>query len=246
MKNKAIEYIVIFILALLLAFVYMELQESKASDQRKDSVIAEKNDSIRYHKNELGKVVASKTAAVIKDGEDLKTQYPGIYADLQEQFGLSAKEIKKDLRAYIHSEFEARGSGTGTVINHYHNDSSANNILDSAVIKTGDDYMSHQVTYIPGVLNPPYSYVYRDTARTVFLSDKRFWQFWKDEHLTARTTFSNPNSKSTKMTNIMVNSVRDKRFSVSISGGWGLVKVGNEVHTGFFVGPSFSYYLIKF
>jgi len=239
MNKDTIFFVVIAALIILLTFQSIRLQKAQTSVEQKESVIAEKNAIIEYHVNEKGQIVAQKQAAEIR-AKDLEDAYPKIYESLKRDMDVKIK----DLKAFVQNEFEARGSGTGSVTNNNYYDSASGKNIRFKDFHMSDGYLTFDTRLYDSLQSALYTYVYSDTAKTA-IHAKRKW-FLASEKLYATTVFSNPNAKITGTTNILVKDYRDKRFSIGISAGWGLVKVDNDIHTGWFVGPSVSYSLIKF
>jgi hypothetical protein len=215
------------------------LRKSQAHDKQQSSVIAEKDAIIQYHVNEKGQLVAQKEAAEIRS-KDLENSYPKIYETLKRDMDINAKNLK----AYIQNEFAAHGTGQGSVTTNNYYDTATHKQVRFRDFHMSDGYLTFDTRLYDSLQTSLYRYTYSDTAKTA-ISAKRKW-FLGKEQLFATTVFSNPSSKITGTTNILVNNYRDKRFSVSLSAGYGLVKVGDEVHTGWFAGPSVSYSLFKF
>lgn len=213
MKRDYYYIAAITVLLLLIIFLKDALSDEKIISNGRESAIEEKNAQITTWQNKYGETLQKKQAAELRL-KDVEKAYPEIVKVIEDRM-----EIKfKNLRAYIQNEFEVRGSGTGTATNHYYIDSAGNKTIDSAVIKTGDKFLQHEVTYYPNKLFAPFHYVYRDTARTAIASDKVWWKVWKDERLYSTTLFGNPDAKITGTTNILVKNYRDKRWVVSVGG----------------------------
>lgn len=226
-------------LAVLVYILWSQLESSKSALRQANSVIAEKNAEIQYRTNREGRIIAEKQAAEIR-AKELEKMYPQVYDEIKKDFDLKIK----NLRAYIKNEFEARGSGTGEVTHNHYYDSAENRVVRFRDFKMDDGYLKFKTRLYDSLSNALYEYVYSDTASTVIDARKK-WLFGK-EQLYASTMFKNPNAKITGTTNILVNNYRDKRLSFGISAGWGVLKVGNEVRTGWFMGPSIEYALFKF
>lgn len=229
----------ILVLILLLTMQSIRLSKSQLREKQQESVITEKNAVIEYHVNDKGKIVADKEAAELRY-KDLQKSYPEIYKALKEEMDVNYKRLK----AFVQNEFVSHGTGIGSVTNNHYYDSSINKTIRFRDFHMDDGYLTFDTRLYDSLQSSLYSYTYIDTAKTA-IHGKKKWLFAHEE-LYSTTVFSNPNAKITGTTNILVNNYKDKRFSVSLSAGWGLVKVGNEVNTGFFVGPSVSYSLFKF
>lgn len=241
--------LLVFVVFLILGFGWAIERGNnfKAESDQRQSVINEKDAIITFKTNQYGKVVAEKDAAVIK-ANDLEKSYPEVYKMLKDEMDINAKNLK----AFVRNEFAAHGTGTGTIVNNHYYDSSTNSSYDSLKFNTDNNkYLKFNVNFelrfTDGKLKysqSPYTYSYSDTVSTA-ISSKKKW-FLGSEKLYATTTFKNPDSKIYGATNILVNNYKDKRFSIGVGAGYGIVVVGNNVHTGWFVGPSIEYTLFKF
>lgn len=250
MDNKTRALIVVsiafIIVVIVLIFASRKIDSLNTLVDQKESVIAEKNAIITYERTDKGKIKAQKEAAELRS-KDLEKAYPEIYKFIKDELDINTKNVK----AFVRNEFIARGTGTGSVVTNNYYDSSTNTSFDSLKYVAGDGYFSFNVNFELRFKNnkfsytqSPYHHQYIDTASTV-IHGKKKW-FLGSEKLYSTTTFANPNAKITGTTNILVNNYRDKRFSISISAGYGLVKVKDEVHAGWFIGPTASYSLFKF
>lgn len=210
MKKEII--VVSFILILMLLSLWLATSRENIEKQLR-SVIAEKNDSIRYHKNDNGKILAEKLAAEIR-AKDLEKMYPEVAAELERSFDIKIKNLK----AYIKNEFSAQGAGTGSVNIHNHYDSLTKKTIRFRDFDMDDGYLTFNTRLYDSLSSSLYKYTYSDTAQTV-ISSKRKWLFGK-EQLYATTMFSNPNSKITGTTNILIKNHRDKRFAVMVGAGY--------------------------
>jgi cupin superfamily acireductone dioxygenase involved in methionine salvage len=236
---------ILLLLALVVALLYFYDQNRKhmAESSRKDSVIAEKEAEIKYHVSVTGRMTSEKRAAEATTKEAMAA-YNEVIEEIKREFDVKAKDIK----AFVSASFRAQGSGTGTTIIHNHYDSASRlTIIDSAAFNTDQDkFLKFNVTYYPGKAKfSPYHYTYSDEILMAFHAKKRWKPFGKEE-IFASASFGNPNSMVTNQTSVLIKEARDKRWSLGMSAGWGLLKVGDEVHTGFFLGPSVHYALFKF
>lgn len=233
MKSNVPYIIVILILLFLAGWFYMELQEVKASDERKDTVIAEKNAEIKYRENEKGQIVAEKNAAIVSKKE-LEDAYPKIAEEIKNDFDLKLKNI----RAFIKNEFEVRGKGTGTITNNHYFDSTSRKTVRFRDFKMNDGFLKFETKLFDSLTTSQYNYVYTDTASTA-IHGKKNWVFGK-ERLYATTIFRNPDAKIIGTTNILVQDHKDKRISI----GPGLMY--DPFSNRFVVGIGVTYSLIKF
>jgi hypothetical protein len=242
MKTHLPYFLIILLLVVALFYMNGQYRKKKAESDRKDSIIAEKEAEIKYHVSATGKIVAEKRAAEATTKEAMEA-YTEVIAEIKREFDVQAK----DLKAFVRASFQAQGGGTGTTVIHNHYDSaSKSTIVDSAAFNTEKDpFLKFNVTYYPSKLKfSPYRYVYSDSILMAFHVKKKW--FMGKESVYASASFGNPGSKVTNSTSVLIKEARDKRWSVSVSAGWGLLKVKDEVHTGFFLGPSVSYALFKF
>lgn len=233
MKSNVPYIIVILILLFLAGWFYMELQEVKASDERKDTVIAEKNAEIKYRENEKGQIVAEKNAAIVSKKE-LEDAYPKIAEEIKNDFDLKLKNI----RAFIKNEFEVRGQGTGTITNNHYFDSTSRKTVRFRDFKMNDGFLKFETKLFDSLTTSQYSYVYTDTISTT-VHTKKNWIFGKSQ-LYASSILSNPNAKVVGTTNILINSYKDKRFSVGPS------IIYNPIDNKINIGIGISYSLLKF
>jgi len=213
MKRETIGLIVIAILTALLIYFYYKSEKHKEEVKSRDSVISEKNDVIKYHVNNEGRILGEKKAAEIH-AKELEQMYPHVYAELKKEFDIQ----QKNLKAYIKNEFSAIGTGTGSVVNNHYYDSTTRRNVRFRNFNMDDGYLKFNTTLYDSLFNAPYSYSYSDTASTV-IHKKRKWLLGKEE-LYSTTKFSNPNAKITGTTNILVKDYRDKRWSVMIGAGY--------------------------
>jgi hypothetical protein len=238
-KTMLILTIFVIILILLLAWALERGNKFKAESEQRGTVIDEKNAIIKFHVNDKGQTVADKEAAELRY-KDLQKSYPEIYKALKDEMDVNYKRLK----AFVQNEFAAHGSGTGSVTNNHYYDSASGKTIKFRDFHMSDGYLTFDTRLYDSLTSSLYTYVYADTAKTA-IHGKKKW-FLGSEKLYATTVFSNPQAKITGTTSILVNNYKDKRFSIGVSAGWGIVKVGTEVHTGWFVGPTVHYSLYKF
>ena len=175
------------------------------------SALVEKEAEVTYYRNERGRIIAQKEAAVLTSQEIAKA-YPKVIEEMKKEFDIKLK----DMKAYVRNEFEARGSGNSTIHNHYVIDSTGRRV-PVWEMRVSDGYLDFRSTVIDS-LHAPYTYSYTDTATTV-ISRKKKWLFGK-ESLYSSTMFRNPNAKVTGTTNILVNNYKDKRWVISIGASY--------------------------
>lgn len=252
MKNINWHYIYLPAFAII-AFIVIFLKGALDDKQREVksllSANSEKDAKIEKITNALGEEIFRKQAAEVRI-KDLENAYPQLAATLEKQFDIKIKNLK----AYIENQFVAHGTGTGTITNnHYHYDSATGTASDSLKYKMNDGFLSYNVNFELKfkdkftITQSPYHYQYSDTAKTVIASNKKFFQFWKNEKLFATTKFSNPNTSLVGATNILVDDYKDKRWSIGIGAGWGLIITNDgTVEVGWYLGPNVSYTLFKF
>lgn len=231
MKNKP-EHFVILLLALIIMFlIFYANHRRKQLIDNYNSIVAEKDDTIRYERNDKGHIVAQKLAAEAT-AKQLKESYPEIVKELKEEFDVKMK----DLKAYVKNEFSANGKGDASVTNNYYTDSAGNEVRRRDLLFQ-DGYLRFSATIYDSTTFASSFYSYSDTITTV-VHTKRKW-FLGKESLYASTSLKNPNAKVTGTTNLLVN-VRDKRFVVY--GGVGYDPLNNRPAITIGLG----YALIKF
>lgn len=211
--NKIATAAAILSAVLLIAIILLvrENNNLRRSNDRKDTIISEQNDSITHYVNKEGHIVGEKPLAVATP-EDIKQAYPELVEEIRKEFDIKIKEVKAIMKA----GFLAQGSGNAIINNHYHTDSLGNR-YPVWELKATDGYLDFRASVLDS-LHAPYHYTYGDTALTVFAGKKKGW-FGK-EKLFASTTFKNPNARIIGATNILVDGYKDKRWAVYIGAGY--------------------------
>jgi hypothetical protein len=215
----------------IMAVAYTAFNWQKKKIDSFESVIAEKNSQIDYFMNENGKLVAGKAAAEVAYS-DIKNMYPELYRSLSKDLDVKVK----DLKAYIQTEFKASGSGTGTVTNNYYVSESGERVGSSDLV-ISDGWLLLTATILDST-KAPYSYTYSDTVKQS-ISLKRDW-ILGNEKLYGSATLSNPNSKVTGSTNILIREYKDKRFSLGVGA------IYDPSSGRFHLGVGVNYALFKF
>lgn len=233
MKRDLYYIIAIVALSALAFWLFNNWKNSQAEVSRKDSVITEKNAEIKYRVNREGEILAQKEAAVIR-AKDLEDAYPKIYEDLKKEFDIKVK----DLKAYIQNEFEARGTGQGSITTNNYYDSTLRRQIRFRDFEMNDGYLTFNTRLFDSLSNSLYNYVYSDTSKTAIHTKKR-WLFGK-EQLYATTKLSNPNAKLIGSTNVLIDTYRDKKFGV------GPAIIYDPFNGNFSIGVSLTYCLFKF
>lgn len=224
-------YIVYLMLTLTAIYYYLENQKNLEIIASQDSALTELNAEVEYRTTKEGRIIAQKDAAVMASQEIAKA-YPAVVEQLKKDFDVKVREMK----AYMRSEFEARGSGNSIVHNHYITDSTGRQV-PAWELKASDGHLDFRATVIDS-LHAPYTYTYADTITTV-ISIRKKW-FLGDEHPQAQTMFANKNAKAIHTTNILDKGVRDKRCV--ISAGAAYIPFDNKVMP--YVG--IGYAIVKF
>lgn len=206
MKRDTIYFIIIAILLFATGFFATRWMRAKKSSEDKDSIIAEKNDTIRYHINDKGRIVAEKNAAVASSKEIAKA-YPQLEKELKDDFDIKIKNLK----AYIRNEIIASGGGKASVTNNYYTDSAGNKV-EYRDVKFSDGYLKFESTVFEGLDFGESKYTYQDTIVTAIHSKKN-WIFGR-ERLLAVSSLRNPNARVSSTTNILIDNYRDKRFVI--------------------------------
>lgn len=183
----------------------------RAGNERQDSIIREKTDSLRYERNRAGQLVAEKAAAEVAMRE-MQTNYGAELKQIKEELGVTRSELK----AFVKAEFEARGSGTTTIEHHHHYDNEGNMVrADSFRIKDG--YLD-LLGSIRDSTRISYEYTYTDEILHAF-QFRRKWAFGK-EQLYSVSRLKNPNAKVTNSTAVLVNEYKDKRWVIATGVSW--------------------------
>lgn len=224
-------YAVILILLLLVGFMFQRINKLSETVKNKDSIIAEKNDSLEYRRNESGRLVAEKLAAEASYKE-IREAYPRLAAELKADFDVKMK----DLKAYVRNEIQASGSGNAEVHNHYTTDSTGKR-YPYWELKASDGYLNFSADVIDS-LHAPYKYSYQDTIVTVVHTKKKNW--FAKEKLFTSSSLSNPNAKSVNSTSLLVSDYKDKRWVVWAGVGYDII------NTQPMLGVGIGYALIKF
>jgi len=202
-------YIVaIAILIGLTFFCYDRWQSARQTVSQQSSVIAEMQDTLKYHRNQEGRLVAEKLAAQVQNAEDFKKSYQRFAEDITKQFDVKLKQV----RVAIRQEFEARGSGQATV-NHYYRSDSTGSKYPVWKLRAADGYLDFSAELLDS-LHAPYSYIYQDTITTLVTARKKW--FFGSEHLYSSSALRNKNARITNSTSVLVKSYRDKRWVISV------------------------------
>jgi hypothetical protein len=224
--------IIIGALVLILVLLGNYAIDLYSANKRKNTVISEKDDTIRHYINENGRVVAEKTAALIT-AKELSQAYPLIAAELKNDFDIKLK----NLRAYMQSQFAAQGSGNATITNNYHIDSLGRKVHFKD-FDVSDGYLTFHSVLYDSLVTAPYKYLYQDTISTA-INVKKKWLFG-NEKLYSSSMLKNPNAKVTGTTNILIDTHKDKRWYIGIGASYNPINntIGPSVNVG--------YTLIKF
>jgi hypothetical protein len=223
--------IVITILLGILAVGAQFIMEEDNRIQGYKSALDERDAEITYRKTQEGKLIADKQAAELR-AREFQNAYPKLAEQISRQFDVKLK----NLRAVIHAEFEARGSGN-SVVNHYY-DSTGHEAYE---IQADDGYLQFKAQVYDS-LNAPYEYTYRDSIRYVFHVKKQGFLGLGKRSLYASGMLSNPSAKITNSTSVLVREARDKRWGIGPYIGYGFGADGPQTT----VGISIHYSLIKF
>lgn len=202
-------YIAIVGLLVVIGLMLSHIKKVERESTRKDSIIAEKNDSLRYERTESGRLRVEKAAAVASTKE-FKEAYPKLAEELKKEFDVKVK----DLKAYVRAEFEARGSGNGSVSNTYYVDSTGQRYKE---FKMDDGYLKFRTTLFDSLTKAPYEYTYSDTLTYGFKTEKKW--FLGKEKLMGFGGLRNPNARITKATNVLIDDYKDKRWVVMAGAG---------------------------
>lgn len=219
----------VLIILLAASVLYLAQRNRKLSREsdNKSSIIAEKTDSLHYERNARGQEIASKNAAVASL-QELQEAYGNELEQIREQLNIK----DRDLRAFMQANFQAKGSGTTIIHNHY--DSTGSQVVKPA-FSIEDGYLALSGAIQDSTLT--YQYTYTDQILAVFHYEKK-GLFKKELHWSG--SLSNPNARITSATNAIVDEYKDRRWNLSVgvsyspftqqvlptvSVGWALIKL---------------------
>ncbi len=201
--------LIITALLVVIFFLFRANEKTTQENREKDSVIAEKNDVIRYRTNALGRVIAEKTAADI-ELKDLRKSYPMLVETIN-KLGIKVNRLV----AAAQGGFTATGSGEVKII-HHTDTIRAEGLapLVGGVAEINDGYLKMNGTIRTDVIDYfDYNYTYSDTLTLAFTKKKRFF---RGDVITVSGSMSNPHAKFTSMTGVLVHKIKPKRFNVSV------------------------------
>lgn len=198
------------ILLAVVVFLYTQWRKESRESARKDTVISEKTDSLEYTKNKLGQTVAEKDAAIVTLSQ-LDEFYKEEITQIKEEMNVN----KRDLKAFIKAEFQARGEGTTTINNHIYQDS-AGVTVSERTFSIADGYLT--LDAVLDTTEVKYNYTYSDEILHAFHFDKK-WLLGK-ETLKVSSRLKNPSAKVINSTAVTVEEYKDKRFVIAAGVSW--------------------------
>lgn len=202
--------IALFAMTVALIYFYNQNKQHKAASERKDTIIAEKSDSIRYERNRAGQEVASKTAA-LATVQEVRQAYQAEIKALREELGIR----DRNLRAFMRAELQARGEGTAEIHNHYYTDSTGAQVTERG-FQIDDGYLDLEAAIDSTEVH--YEYTYTDEILAAFHVERK-WLLGK-ERLMWSGRLANPNARITSTTNVLVEEAKDKRWCVTVGAGF--------------------------
>jgi len=210
--KKAQPYIIIGLIGGVIILFWL-WNGARTQSKEKDSILAEKSDSIKYHLNKLNQIVAEKNAALI-DLANFKKSYPDLEAEINKRLGVKTKNI---LAAYK-AEFKATGHGEVNITN----TSEEPFLMDGMPLGNDTTHKDHKIHIWDGYLDLNgsikkssfrYDYSYSDT---LLLSFSRTKHYFKGTTITVSGVLSNINAKIIHKTGVLIQTVKSKRFNVSV------------------------------
>lgn len=210
--KKDITYLIIIVVIGFIAFYFFNRNRIlRETIDRKDSILAEKNDSLRYRRNREGQLIAEKLVA---EGttKEIASAYPKLAKELKDEFDVKIK----DLKAYVKNEIAVQGKGNSQITNYYGD--STNKATRRRDLLFHDGYLRFSATIYDSIDAADSFYSYQDTITTI-IHGRRKW-FMGREKLFASSSLKNPNAKVIGTTNILVDSYKDKRFVVFVGVGY--------------------------
>lgn len=210
MKNLQL-YIIIGLIGIVILLFWL-WNGARIQSNEKDSIITEKSDSIKYHINKFGQVVAEKEAALINLG-NFKKSYSSLEADVNKRLGVKTR----NLVAVYKGEFKATGHGEVKI-----STSEDPFLMDGLPLGEDTTRRDRDVHIYDGYLDfngvikqSTFSYDY-DYYDTLLLSFSKTKHFFKGTTISATGMLSNKNAKITHTTGVVIQTVKPKRFNISI------------------------------
>jgi len=220
---------IIIILILGLIFLYRGLQTQKQQSVAKDSIIAEKNAEITYHKNAYGTIYAEKNAA-IADLKALQSSYPDLVKQAVAKLNIKAKDISTLTQTVFHASSEG-------MIRVMH-DTIPGPTVEVPMGDIKDGYLELHGELVEDVFDyVKYKYTYSDTLIQAFELKRRLFAA---DVAVIKSSLSNPNAKITSETGLMVQKIKHQRLNVSVGVGY------NPFQNQFFPTVSAGYALFQF
>lgn len=210
MKTHIYYITALTIAGFIIFYFYDKDRKSQAREKQYQSVITEKDAVIKYHVNDKGKIIAEKEASQISTKEFLDA-----YQSEAERLRNDMDIRTKNLRAYIQASFDAKGQGTGSVINNYY-DSAGHKMLTRHFTMT-DGYLTFNAI-IDSTAKSNYVYDYQDSLIYAFHVKKKW--LLAPEKFYGSGMLSNKNAKITNATNVLINDYKDKRWVISAGVGY--------------------------
>jgi hypothetical protein len=217
--------------AVVTAILLMNMRHRNQDKAEYQSILQEKQDSIRYHRSSTGQLVASKMAAEA-DRDKVIQAYGQELAEIRKTFGIEAKNI----RSFVKAQFAAQGYGTTIVRDTVFIDSTGIQISEHRFV-LDDGYLSMEGRFRANS-GLSYKYSYRDSITIVSHLQKH--GLFKPRRLYVDAAFANPNNKITNLHNIQVTDYKDKRFGIGPYVGYDVLN--NRLAAG----VSVHYSLIRF
>lgn len=220
------------VILLLLFIVLMTLwRESENDVKNLRAIVDEKNDSLRYERNDKGHIISQKRAAEAT-AKQLAEAYPEVVRELSEEFDVKMK----DMKAYVQNQFKAQGQGRASITNNYYTDSTGAKV-EYKDFAFDDGYLKFESVMFEGLDFGESKYTYTDTISTV-IHRKKNWLFGK-EYLYSSSSLKNANARVTGTTNLLTG-VRDKRIVIYAGVGYDFLNNRPSLNVGV------GYALIKF
>jgi len=225
-----ITYIVIIIILILgMIFLYRGFETQKQESKSKDSIIAEKNAQITYHKNAYGKMYAEKSAAVA-DLKALQESYPDLLKQAVAKLNIKAKDIS----TLTQTVFRASSEGMIRVMH----DTIPGGTVEVPMGDIKDGYLDLHGELVEDVFDyVKYKYTYSDTLIQAFELKRRLFA---PDVAVVKSALANPNAKITAETGLMVQKIKHQRFNISVGVGY------NPFQNQFFPTVSAGYALFQF
>lgn len=199
---------------LAIAIILWILRGHSFAIQGLESIINSDRDSIAFHRNKAGEMVASVQQTQVSL-QQYKDSHPKDLAQIEQEFGIRAAKIESIVRA----SFKVHNSGTSAVRHIFEPDTTTianGDSVERSSFDISDDYLLlHGVTKTDPDkpwLTVDWDYQYSDTISFVAYTKKKWFlgkkTYWVDSKL------ENPKATVVSLKSVQIKEFVDKRWSV--------------------------------